>query len=198
MINNVYSKQQGASLVMVMLLFVALTVVGLAVMRSGILSQKQANNIHEKSVSFHVAQTSNNAVIQSTVDPNFKDEFHDNTVHLSPKTNSKAIMLAHNVSYTTCVGEKGEVIDCANNPSIDGADGVMVGETVNFYRGCSKGNNMCFGMSADGDHGCTYYEHRGTGYIDISGDHVQDSNETVTELNQWSQSIDTCEAPFEE
>lgn len=196
-------KQEGASLVLVMLLFVALTVVGLAVMRSGILSQKQANNIHEKSVSFHVAQTSNNAVAQSYRDSTFRNTFISGTVIPAPKTNHIPTLLAHTQSLKTCVGAKGEIIKCSDSPTLDnnGTGGVMVGQTESFYRGCSAGGFVCPGMSSgigsDNILGCSFFEHRGDGFIDLSGNQIADNDETITQINQWSQAVQACEYSIE-
>lgn len=200
------TKQSGASLVLVMLFFVALTVVGLAVMRSGILSQKQANNIHEKSVSFHVTQTANNAVTQSyrdTTAGGFRSKFIDGTVLTAPKTNHIPTLLAHTNNFKTCVGDKGAIVDCADQPTLDngGKDGVMVGQTLSYYRGCSAGGFVCPGMSSgigsDNIMGCSFFEHDGTGYIDVVKNYAPDSEETVTEINQWSQAVQACEYSIE-
>lgn len=198
------NKQSGASLVLVMLFFVALTVVGLAVMRSGILSQKQANNIHEKSVSFHIAQTSNNTVTQSYRDRTpggFQEQFINGTVLPAPNTNHIPTLLAHTNSYITCVGDKGQVADCGSNPTVDnnGADGVMVAQTENFYRGCSSGGFSCPGMSSGiggPQIGCSFFEHRGKGFIDVDGNY-DETGDTVTEINQWSQTVQACEHSVE-
>ena len=59
------NKESGFSLVISLLLLMTLTIIGLSIMRSGVLSEKQASNIQEKSVSFHGAQSSNNSVIET-------------------------------------------------------------------------------------------------------------------------------------
>ncbi|RDX37453.1 hypothetical protein DZA50_01770 [Kangiella sp. HD9-110m-PIT-SAG07] len=199
------TKQSGASLVLVMLFFVALTVVGLAVMRSGILSQKQANNIHEKSVSFHIAQTSNNAVTQSYRDRlpgGFQEAYVNGTVLPAPNTGHIPTLLAHTNSFTTCVGEDGKIAECGDSPTIDngGTDGVLVAQTENFYRGCARGGFSCPGMSSgigdDNNLGCSFFEHRGKGFIDVDGDYAE-AGDTITEINQWSQTVQACEYSIE-
>ena len=193
------SNQSGLSLVFVMLLFIALTVVGIAVMRSGILSQKQAVNIQERSVSFHIAQSSNNAVAQSYSDPTFRTTFNTNVVDPAPNTNDIPTLLTHTTSYTTCVGEKGVIGDCADNPKLDGAR--MVGNTASFYRGCSAGGFSCPGMSSgigsQNTLGCSFFEHDGRGFVDSNNDNALDDSETETRINQWSQTVQACEYSIE-
>lgn len=194
----IVKKQAGTSLVIVMLLFVALTVVGLSVLRSGLLSEKQSVNMQEKSVSFHTAQSSNSAVVQSFDDATFRATYLDEVVNKAPKTNSIPELLNNTVSYETCVGENGVIGNCAD-AALDG--GSLVGKTKSFYRGCSAGGLSCPGNSAvmggDGNVACIFFEHKAVGFIDSNGNKSLDSDETNTKINQWTQGTGPCDTSIQ-
>lgn len=183
------APQQGFSLVMVMLLFVALTIVGLAVMRSGILAEKQATNIQEKSVTFHAAQSSNNGTVNTYL---YNKDILDKAVDAAPL---QADLSSHNQSYETCVDSEGTIAACDSTAYIDSKGGAVRGETETFYRACYTALK-CLGTSADvyadNNVGCNIFEHDGTGYIDSQKNATADSDETVTEINQWSILVSAC------
>ena len=185
-------KSQGFSLLIVVILFMALTVVGLAVMRSGILSEKQAGNFQENSVTFHTAQSTNNAVIRSY---NYDKSFLDKAVEAAPAAGD---LTTHTNGYTTCIDAKGNMSDCATSVYTDADDGVLFASTETLYRECARALK-CLGNSADltsnNKFACNTFEHKGKGLIDnVEKNAQQDSGETQTEINQWTILIAACEA----
>lgn len=186
------NKQSGFSLVIVMLLFVALTVVGISVLRSGVLSEKQAVNIQEKSATFHAAQSSNLGVINSY--------HYDKTqiFKIVDASTGAGDLMTHTQARTTCVMDNGTVGDCSAETYIDNNEnGVTRGITDNYYRACHKALR-CLGTSADINSdskvGCNLFEHDGTGYLDnVTKDQVINPGESLSEINQWSTLVAACE-----
>lgn len=185
-------RQHGFSLVIVMLLFVALTVVGISVLRSGVLSEKQAVNIQEKSATFHAAQSSNFGIINS---------FHydkDKIYQVVNESAGAADLMTHTKAKTTCVSDHGAVGDCSEETYIDNNEsGVMRGLTDNYYRACHKALR-CLGTTADisseNKVGCNLFEHDGTGFLDnVVTDQVKSSGESISKINQWTTLVAACE-----
>lgn len=175
-------KQSGFSLVIALLLLMTLTIIGLAIMRSGVLSEKQASNIQEKSVSFHGAQTSNNSVIETYR--------YDQNI-LAQTLNAKDLKIK------TCVDYTGKVTtDCGTKPTIDTAQGVLKGDTDTTYRGC-PGALKCVGNSAGMNNqnsvGCNVFQHQGEAWVDSDRDGVEDANEAKTQIEQWSLLVSACD-----
>ena len=185
-------KQQGFSLVIVMLLFLALTVVGISVLRSGVLSEKQAINIQEKSATFHAAQSANLGVINS---------YHYDKTQIFQIVNASigaGDLMTHTQARTTCVTDNGTVGDCSAETYIDNNEGgVTRGTADNYYRACHKALR-CLGTSADinaeSKVGCNLFEHDGTGYLDnVVKDQTINAGESISEINQWSTLVAACE-----
>lgn len=179
---SISKYQQGFSLVLSMVFFIALTVVGLAVMRSGLLSERQASNLQEKSVTFHGAQTSNNAIIESYR--------YDRSVL------AKAVS-AGDTGWWGCVDEEGDVSACSDGVnSVDKEDGVLLAKTNSVYKNCLRASR-CIGNSAglfsDNTIGCNVFQHNGIGWIDANGNDVNDDDETQSEIEQWSLLIAACQ-----
>lgn len=184
--------QKGFSLVIVMLLFLALTVVGIAVLRSGVLSEKQAINIQEKSATFHAAQSSNMGIINS---------YHYDKTHIYKVVDASvgaADLMTHTQARTTCVFDNGDVGDCDEDAYIDNNEsGVMRGSTDSYYRACHKALR-CLGTSADIDSdskiGCNLFEHDGTGFLDnVNTNQAVDAGESSSEINEWTTLVAACE-----
>ncbi len=174
-------KQRGFSLLTSLLLLLALTVIGLTMMRAGVLSEKQSANIQEKSVTFHSAQSSNNATIES---------YRYDSDILASALDAKN-------GLATCLNEKGVVSkDCSKATAVDRAGGNLLAKTLTTYRTCLKAQK-CTGNSAglfsDNSIGCNVFEHKGEGWLDKDGDGVLDADETTTEIDQWSLLISACQ-----
>lgn len=175
------NKESGFSLVISLLLLMTLTIIGLSIMRSGVLSEKQASNIQEKSVSFHGAQSSNNSVIETYR--------YDQTI-LAQTLNAKDLKIK------TCVDHTGSVTtDCDTTPTIDSATGVLKGGTDTTYQGCPKafkcvGNSA--GMNNQNSVGCNVFQHQGEAWVDADRDGVEDANEAKTQIEQWSLLVSAC------
>lgn len=172
------NKAEGFSLLMTMLLFVALTVVGLAVMRSGIITEKQAINIQEKSVTFHAAQSANNAVVDTMVNSiNVITEAMDNVTNVSNNYRN------HNQDYSVCIDEKGKVLETCATQFESG----LVANSRVYYRGCATAN-LCQGYSAglDSQISCHVIELKGKGFFDTDSDGNADATESQTDINQWA------------
>ncbi|MCW8856891.1 MAG: hypothetical protein OQJ95_05955 [Kangiella sp.] len=174
-------NESGFSLLIALIILMSLTIVGLAIMRSGVLSEKQAANIQEKSVSFHGAQSSNNGVIESyRYNPNLLAETLD----------------APAQTIATCIDSAGNVSrDCDTLPTIDNASGVLKGITQTRYKQCltalkCTGNSA--GMSNPNPIGCNVFQHIGTGWVDIDGDGAEDADEAKTQIEQWSFLLAAC------
>lgn len=178
---NFANQQKGFSLVIALLLLSTLTIIGLAIMRSGVLSEKQAVNIQEKSVSFHGAQTSNNGVIESYR--------YDQSV-LSSTLDAGA------TGIDTCVDNTGTVTtNCQTPKSIDASNGVLKALTGTIYKECltalkCSGNSA--GMFGQNSVGCNVFQHKGYGWVDVDGDNVEDANEARTEIEQWTLLVSAC------
>ena len=173
-------KNDGFSLLLTLILFVTLTIVGVAVMRSGILSEKQTINIQEASTTFHVSQSANNAVINAldySVDIPLE-------AYEEAKNNSNNNYKNHNRAKTYCIESDGSVVDCAG---VQKFKGPFTASTNVYYRGCEKGLR-CSGYSATNDSaiGCYAIEMHGTGYIDANSNNVADDSESKTTINQWA------------
>jgi Tfp pilus assembly protein PilX len=179
--NMKLKNESGFSLLIALIILMSLTIVGLAIMRSGVLSEKQAANIQEKSVSFHGAQSSNNGVIESyRYNPNLLAETLD----------------APAQTIATCIDSAGNVSrDCDTLPTIDNASGVLKGITQTRYKQCltalkCTGNSA--GMSNPNPIGCNVFQHIGTGWVDIDGDGAEDADEAKTQIEQWSFLLAAC------
>ncbi|MRX27097.1 PilX N-terminal domain-containing pilus assembly protein [Kangiella sp. HZ709] len=176
------TKKSGFSLLTSLLLLAALTVVGLAIMRSGILSEKQSANVQEKSVTFHSAQSANNATIESYR--------YDQTIL------AQAVTLSPNATLDTCLDEKGKVtMNCTTPTSIDKSGGILLAQTKTEYKECLKaqkctGNSS--GLFSDNTIGCNVFEHDGEGWLDKDGDAALDADETASQIDQWSLLISAC------
>lgn len=179
--NMKLKNESGFSLLIALMILMALTIVGLAIMRSAVLSEKQAANIQEKSVSFHGAQSSNNGVIESyRYNPNLLAETLD----------------APDQTIDTCIDSAGNVSrDCGTLPTIDKVGGVLKGITETRYKQCltaMKCTGNSSGMTSSNPIGCNVFQHMGTGWVDIDGDGVEDANEAKTQIEQWSFLIAAC------
>ncbi len=185
------NNQSGFSLLVTVMLFVALTIVGLAVMRSGILSEKQSVNIQEKSVSFFGAQSANNSTIES---------YHYNTAILEAAVTAAAgevDLSTHNKSSKTCVDSKGIITtSCSSLPALDDDAGILKASTDTFYRSCltalkCSGNSA--GLYSENSVGCNVFQHKGSGIVDIDKNGVKSSGESKTDIEQWSILVSACE-----
>ncbi|WP_251360053.1 hypothetical protein [Kangiella sp. TOML190] len=175
---NMMSNQKGFSLLMTMLLFVALTVVGLAIMRSGILSEKQAINIQEKSVTFHAAQSANNAVLGS-----LREDIVVWNNAIAVVTNTNNNFRNHNTGYKTCIDGQGKPLATCTTSFESGISAY----TRTFYRGCADAS-LCQGYSAGAGAGikCHAVELVGTGFLDYDNDGVDSADDSKTNINQWA------------
>ncbi|GAA0197575.1 hypothetical protein GCM10009123_01000 [Kangiella japonica] len=175
------NKQSGFSLIISLLLLMTLTIIGLAIMRSSILSEKQASNVQEKSVSFHGAQTTNNSIVES---------YRYDQAILAQTLNAK------DLTIKTCVDYTGNVTtDCDVTPTIDSSTGVLKGGTDTTYRGCPSafkcvGNSS--GMNNKNTVGCNVFQHYGEAWVDSNRDGIEDANEAKTEIEQWSLLVAAC------
>lgn len=178
---KLHKHQDGFSLIIALVLLTTLTVLGLSIMRSGILSEKQATNIQEKSVSFHGAQSSNNGVIES---------------YRYDKDLLASALEAEDKGVSTCIDFNGKITEkCANPTPIDSANGVLKAQSDTFYKNClgalkCTGNSS--GMFSQNTVGCNVFQHDAVGWVDADGDGVEDSNEAKTEIEQWSLLVSAC------
>jgi hypothetical protein len=177
---NLSKKNEGFSLLMTMVLFVALTVVGIAVMRSGILSEKQTINIQESSTVFHVSQSANNAVLNAL---DYSINIHLDAFEES-KNNRGNNYKNHNRSKKYCIDDVGQPVECNTNPKFKDP---LLASTDVYYRGCEKGLR-CAGYSATqaAAIACYALELHGTGYIDSNSNNSLDNDESKTVINQWA------------
>lgn len=163
-----------------------LAVLGVAIMSSGISSQKMANASQEDAMTFHAAQTANSS---------YSAAYQYDISHLLDTAENAfwENLTTPRAGYVKCANDKGELVDCSNEIRLE-SDGLLKAQVEAFYHNCERSALKCLGNSMDpnGALGCHAFQLVGEGHLDIDKDGVVDQGETNTHIEEWVQVVRSC------
>ncbi len=179
------NSQRGFSLAVALIMMLVMSIVGISIMNSGILSQKMSAATQEHAVTFQAAQTANSSYISA---------YQYNQKHLLD-TADKAFwddLSTPRTGYAKCTNNKGELVDCTNDVRLE-SDQLLKAEVEAFYHDCETAALKCMGNSWDNSGlGCHSFQLLGEGILDIDKDGKKSAGELNTTIEEWVQVVRSC------
>ena len=135
--------QQGAALAVSILILLILTVIGIAAMSSGLMAERMAANSQEKILTFNLAESAGNAVINNFArDPSALEPVFE--------VADFSALDSHTNAVTFWISPEGDL--ATSSKELD-PDQVMQGSAEVIYRGCRQPAARCPGSSLVTDGG---------------------------------------------
>ncbi|NVJ68413.1 MAG: hypothetical protein HWE16_18140 [Gammaproteobacteria bacterium] len=179
------SSQSGFSLAVALIILLVMSIVGISVMNSGILSQKMSSANQEHAMTFQAAQTANSTYISA---------YQYDQKHLLD-TADKAFwddLSAPRAGYSKCTNNKGALVQCSDDVRLE-SDQLLKAEVEAFYHDCETAALKCMGNSWDNSGlGCHSFQLLGEGILDLNKDGKKGQGEINTNIEEWVQVVRSC------